>query len=64
MKPNPFGFNLNFDEFLVRDASEGVAFGVLAPQEVDAAECVGHGVRKDATPETMARLTGPAMPGD
>jgi hypothetical protein len=36
MKLNPFGFNLNFDEFLVWRAPEGRAFGVLALPDVDA----------------------------
>jgi hypothetical protein len=31
MKLNPFGFNLNFDEFFGLTRPEGVAFGVLAP---------------------------------
>ena len=36
MKPNPCGFNLNFDEFFDLDASAGVAFRVVADGGVDA----------------------------
>jgi hypothetical protein len=51
MKLNPYGFNLNFDEFFCASRPEGVAFGVLGLSGVDASKsCAGieFGERRDA----------------
>ena len=64
MKPNPFGFNLNFDEFLsvARVGGVGVAFRIVVDRGVDNLKsCFGLAFEKDATQFAIANGGGGAF---